>query len=204
MATTTPDNLYSPDGSNAYNIPAETGAMQTSVQAALSQRANFYRGTSTQRVALSTAGLAQNGTYWSDTNGTQELYRYSGSAWVSQTPAAPDTTAWTTVLAAGASGSNGFAATTAVECRRLNGVVFLSGELTNSSTSSSALTALTLPVGFRPRTRIHGYLSATGLVGTVDASYRLLTTGELQIQVFNGRGSSPGYVLGAIGPYLTV
>lgn len=35
MATTSPDNLYSPDSTTAYDIPVVTAAMQSSVQTAL-------------------------------------------------------------------------------------------------------------------------------------------------------------------------
>lgn len=141
MATTSPDNLYSPDGSNAYNIPAETGAMQTSVQAALVQRANFYRGTSGQRTALSTAGQAMNGTYWSDTNGTQELYRFNGTAWVSQNPV--EDSGWVTpTLLNGWTSESGLT----LRYRKYRGVLYISGRVSGGT----AAPVFNLPVGFRP------------------------------------------------------
>lgn len=185
MATTAPDNLYSPDGSNAYNIPAETGAMQASVQAALVQRANFYRGTSGQRTALSTAGGAMNGTYWSDTNGTQELYRYNGSAWISQTPG---DTGWVNMTTYQNSFTDG-GPTPAYRVR--NGFVYLSGQLYRSTAPTSALPAIALPVGC-PRPR--GLIIESKHVGW-GVQVEVTTTGVIQVASNTARTSGAGYTL---------
>lgn len=76
MATTSPDNLFSPDGPNAYNLTVDLAAMQSSVQTAL----NGFKvrgGTTTQRNAYT----ATAGDYWSDTT-TGYLYKWSGSVWL--------------------------------------------------------------------------------------------------------------------------
>lgn len=78
MATTSPDNLYSPDSSDPYALTQDLGAMQDSVQTALVRRANAYVGTSAQRNAFTTAPV---GTIWSDTNGNREVWKWSGSEW---------------------------------------------------------------------------------------------------------------------------
>lgn len=83
MATTSPDNLYSPDSSDPYALTQDLGAMQDSVQTALVRRANAYVGTSAQRNAFTTAPV---GTIWSDTNGSRLVYKRGASSWEPVSP----------------------------------------------------------------------------------------------------------------------
>lgn len=76
MATTSPDNLWSPDAGDEYDLTVDMAASMQSVQAALEKRANSYRGTSGQRVAFSSQ--ARVGDHWQDTNASQELYVWTG------------------------------------------------------------------------------------------------------------------------------
>lgn len=85
MATTTPDNLFSPDGTGAYNIPVSTAAMQDSVQAALTNlRANIpalgaYRtGTNAQRLELT--GMTTGVRFWA--TDTKMDWVYDGAKWL--------------------------------------------------------------------------------------------------------------------------
>lgn len=79
MATTTPDNLRSPNPTDPYNPIADWAISMSDVQAALNRRANLYVGTSAQRVAFTTAG---EGVHWQDTNGSKTRWIRKGSAWV--------------------------------------------------------------------------------------------------------------------------
>lgn len=137
MATTSPDNLFSPDASSQYALTTDLATMQSTVQSALNSRANFYRGTSTQRTALSTAGQAQNGTYWADTNGTQRLYRYNGTAWVDQ---AISDSGWQTLTLSG-----GF--TGSAQYRKVGDDVEVKFDVSGSISGDTQLTAA-MPAGF--------------------------------------------------------
>lgn len=83
MATTSPDNLWSPDPTGNYNLVADLATMQTSAQTALVKRANMYVGTSTQRTAFTTA---PEGVHWQDTNGSKLEYVRKSGAWVEAVP----------------------------------------------------------------------------------------------------------------------
>lgn len=80
MATTSPDDIYSPDNTKAYALTADLGAMAGSVQAALWKRTWYYMGTDAQRLALTAPDL-RNGIIWEDiTNGN--IWQRKGSTWV--------------------------------------------------------------------------------------------------------------------------
>lgn len=78
MATTSPDNLWSPDPTGNYNLVADLATMQTSAQTALVKRANMYVGTAAQRTAFTTAA---EGVHWQDTTGDKLEYVRQGGAW---------------------------------------------------------------------------------------------------------------------------
>lgn len=52
MATTSPNNLWSPDPGNSYNLTIDLAAMQASVQAALNTKAGSFTDTAWTTVAL--------------------------------------------------------------------------------------------------------------------------------------------------------
>ena len=79
MTTTSPDNLRTPNNTDAYNLVADLATLASDTQAALIARANAYKGTGTQRAAFTTA---PNGTLWQDTDGNKGLYRKDTSGWV--------------------------------------------------------------------------------------------------------------------------
>lgn len=82
MVTTSPDNLWSPNASDPYNLTTDLAAMQTSVQAALTNRPKTYRTglTDAQRIALPSGerfeGLRVR------TTDTKADWLYTGGAWV--------------------------------------------------------------------------------------------------------------------------
>lgn len=76
MATTTPDNIRTPNPTDPYNLVADLAILASDVQTALNRRANLYFGTAAQRAAFTTA---PNGTHWQDTNGSMyEWVRIAG------------------------------------------------------------------------------------------------------------------------------
>lgn len=78
MATTSPDNIKTPDAGDQYALVQDLGALADTVQNALVKRANAYVGTSAQRTAFTTA---PEGTSWQDTNGNKNKYIRQSGAW---------------------------------------------------------------------------------------------------------------------------
>lgn len=78
MATTSPDNLKTPDAGDQYALVQDLGALADTTQAALVKRANSYVGTSAQRTAFTTA---PEGTSWQDTNGNRNVYVRQSGDW---------------------------------------------------------------------------------------------------------------------------
>lgn len=81
MATTSPDNIRTPDPGDPYNLVADLATLAGDVQTALNLRdQNVLKGTSAQRaVAESTAA---EGMLWQDTDSIKMIWRKDGAAWV--------------------------------------------------------------------------------------------------------------------------
>ena len=79
MATTSPDNIWTPDSSDNYDYVIDAAATATSVQNALTKRANSYIGTSEDRIAFTAD--APVGSTWADTNGDNILWIKQGASW---------------------------------------------------------------------------------------------------------------------------
>lgn len=76
---TTPDNIWTPDSTDDYDLTIDWAATADDIQAALTKRANYGVGTTTQRNAALT--LMPNGAQWYDTTLSYEYRKVSG-AWV--------------------------------------------------------------------------------------------------------------------------
>lgn len=79
MPTTTPDNLSYPGGGEGYDLIVDWGASMTSVQTALTLKANYGVGTTAQMNAA--VAKFPNGAIWYNTTDSKEYRRVSGS-WV--------------------------------------------------------------------------------------------------------------------------
>ena len=79
MATTSPDNLRTPDSGDSYALVQDMGILADTTQNALIKRANAYVGTTAQRVAFSTD--APMGTIWSDTDGERLVWKKGATGW---------------------------------------------------------------------------------------------------------------------------
>lgn len=80
MATTSPDNIWTPDSGDDYALTVDLAATADTIQAALTALRNLNgtrKGTTTQR----NAATASAGDYWSDTT-DGFLYKRVGSAWL--------------------------------------------------------------------------------------------------------------------------
>lgn len=85
MATTTPDNVRSPNPTDPYNLVADLAILASDVQTALTRRANLYVGTAAQRTAFTTA---PDGVHWQDTNSNRWEWVRTGGTWVVVDPSA--------------------------------------------------------------------------------------------------------------------
>lgn len=78
MATTSPDNIRTPDPSGAFDPPADFARMANDVQDTFTRRGNLYVGTSAQRSLLSDP---QEGIHWQDTNGDKYEWVFRDGSW---------------------------------------------------------------------------------------------------------------------------
>lgn len=78
MATTTPDNLPSPEGTGPVVPVSAFKALANATQAALVKRSNAYIGTTAERLAFTSVPV---GTFWADSNGTKRPYLHDGTGW---------------------------------------------------------------------------------------------------------------------------
>lgn len=103
MATTSPDNIKSPDSGDQYALVQDMGALADTVQNALVRRANLYKGTSAQRTAFTTA---TEGTWWQDTNGNKDVWVRKAGAWVIAVPTPVKSASGTGSASVGSSATN--------------------------------------------------------------------------------------------------
>lgn len=211
MATTSPDNIRTPDQGDQYALTQDLGVLADTVQDALTRRANTFRGTVAQRTAFTST--ATDGMLWQDTDGMKMIWRKDGAAWA---PAvwrwsgtttqmnsftAPDGFEWlnTTdssdyVRIGGAWRGNTEWATVAsgVRWRRFNDTIF--AEFGVSATVASGATRVvgTLPPEARPP-------QFWPLAGFADAIYnlnvRVNTVGSIEVR--NTNSSQVGSLYGA-------
>lgn len=135
MATTSPDNIRTPDSGDAYNLVPDLATLAGDVQAALTRRANSYIGTTAQMNATA----APNGTQWYNTTTNTEYLRQGGT-WVV-------TDSGFVNCALGTMVSAGFA-----RVRRHGSIVTLSAVLTTTTLSSGTNyePLITVPAGYIP------------------------------------------------------
>lgn len=81
MATTSPDNLRTPDPGDPYNLVPDLATLAGDVQTALLLRDNNTgSGTASQRTAFTSS--APDGFLWQDTDGIKMIWRKDGAVWV--------------------------------------------------------------------------------------------------------------------------
>lgn len=80
MATTSPDNLRTPDPGDPYNLVADLATLANDVQTALdTKEVNVFRGTASQRVTFTPNAL--EGMLWVDTDGIKMIWRKGITDW---------------------------------------------------------------------------------------------------------------------------
>lgn len=88
MATTSPDNIRTPNPTDPYNLVADLAITASDMQTALNRRANTYVGTSAQRIAFT---AATEGMIWVETDANKWTYVRRSGAWVVLNPTARGT-----------------------------------------------------------------------------------------------------------------
>lgn len=89
--------------------------------------------------------------------------------------------------------SNGFVAAPGLAYRRIGGVVYVKGEVTNSTQPTALTTAFTMPTGFRPDYRMRVVNFASDYASPFAVSFE--TNGQVQISASFAKPSTPGYNL---------
>lgn len=121
MATTTPDNLWSPDLTTGFVPTTDLKRMQDTVQDALNARpSNYQIGTNAQRLALSGSARFEGLRFY--TTDTDTDWMYNGTTWITAEPGTyvvRATTASGTGVTTSADGTIAFTNTTNVS---VNGV----------------------------------------------------------------------------------
>lgn len=79
MATTSPDNLRTPNPGDPYNLVPDLATLANDVQDALTRRSNALTGTGVERVAAEPT--ATPGMLWIDTDGINMIWRRGVSNW---------------------------------------------------------------------------------------------------------------------------
>lgn len=156
MATTSPDNLRTPNPGDPYNLVPDLATLAQDVQNALNNKqSNVFKGTAAQRVAfLSTAAV---GMLWQDTDGIGMLWKKVGVAWVPAVWRWSGTTAQMNAFTQAPNGFGWFNTTDNLDYVRLAGVwtyVRKSGKNTFTSVAMAGAVApvhwsnkLTIPFG---------------------------------------------------------
>lgn len=154
MATTSPDNIYSPDLSNPWLQTVDLAAMADSVQDALNNVRGgqaYQVGTDAERLALSGSGLFKGLIFY--TTDTDLEWRYDGSAW-----GRTDTGDIALTLNGGWSNTSGVASV-----RARSGYASLNGRLATSAGATA--NAFVLPPGTRPSSTRVTLVSVGGTSG---------------------------------------
>lgn len=180
MATTSPDNIWTPDSGDDYALTVDLAAMADTVQDAISANRGYRVGSNSDRLSLTGGQLFEGLHFWA--TDTKIEWVYSGGSWVAQD------TGWVSI----STFTNGFsAASPAPAYRILNNEVHLSGQLFRSTAPTTFLTAASIPTG--PR----GNASAS-TVASWDLEVQITSGGSIQIQASVPRTSGAGYGLDGI------
>jgi len=81
MATTSPDNLRTPNPGDPFNLVPDLATLANDVQNALNNKqSNVFKGTAAQRAAFLSTAI--DGMLWQDTDGIKMIWRKDGANWV--------------------------------------------------------------------------------------------------------------------------
>lgn len=182
MATTSPDNLRTPDPGDPYNLVPDLATLSGDVQTALNKR-SVTSGTSAQRTAFTSS--ATGGWLWQDTDGIKMIWRKDGAAWV------PAVWHWsgTTTQMSGFAAPNGFSWTNTTlnnQFIRISGSwrpMSLNGSVSTSSIASGGFEAV--PVTFSHTFNSAPKITATAWSGRLTVGISSVTASGCTLAVNN-------------------
>lgn len=178
MATTSPDNIWTPDSGDDYALTVDLAAMADTIQDALNESKTYRVGSNAQRLALSGADLF-NGLRWHSTD-TREDWIYSLGSWQ---PYPLRSTVPLTNFSANWSATPGYSPHIVVEGNKRTIV----GAITRAG--GGALTSmLVIPAGHRPPSNVF----LPGNVTSNGTAYALNVQPSGVVSVPYGGGSTPG------------
>lgn len=181
MATTSPDNIKTPDAGDQYALVQDLGAMADTVQNALTRRANSFVGTSAQRTSFS--GSALEGTSWRDTDGSKLGFVFQSGSWVPVSGVSGATDITSSLSTAYRGTLNG---RTVDSQKRIS----YSGGGTGVFASNSSQVIGTLPAAWRPREQTQWFVRLSGgYLGTLI----LNPGGEMTVYNFSGSNRSAAW-----------
>lgn len=172
MATTSPDNIWTPDSGDDYALTVDLAATADTIQAALNAIPRNYRvGTDAQRLALTGAGLFEGLKFY--TTDTNIEWFYSGTAWLPN-----DTNPTTISLNSGWVAGDGALRV----LRRGNALEILPFEIGRTGSGASigagvSVNIATLPVGMRPPAAVIAGTGSIGVAGNLGASRWFVSSG---------------------------
>lgn len=129
MATTSPDNIRTPDPGDPFNLVPDLATLANDVQDALSERANSYRGTASERLLFTSA---PDGTLWADTDAGGDVWRADSGGWINLAEDVQEATVPFSSPYSNYSSSQGLG----VKIVKVHGVVTVSGAASVSNSSN--------------------------------------------------------------------
>lgn len=146
MATTSPDNLRTPDPGDPYNLVSDLATLAGDVQDALNDRGNAFKGTAAERAIAESS--VDEGSLWVDTDGIKMIWRKGVSVFEPAVWSWSGTTTQRTAFAA-PDGFQWFDTTDSTQYVKLSGVWRPSGMRT-----AGGFENITVPVGSTSSTSV--------------------------------------------------
>ena len=204
MATTSPDNLRTPNPGDPYNLVADLATLASDTQVALNKKvSNLLTGTAAQRVAAT--GTATAGMLWQDTDGTKMIWRKDGAAWVPAVWRWSGTSSQRTGFTQAPDGFEWFNTTDNSEYVRLGGVWYKSRIESSASYVGANITGPAIIVktgvsGARPGAKALVQwspisLAKAGTAGITVSSLKYTTDGTDPTGASPGRALQRSYVM---------
>lgn len=165
MATTNPDEIWTPDSGDDYALTTDLAATADTVQIALNKYKNLFYGTNTERTNF-TGPLRKEGVFWYVPS-TGYMWQFLSGDWVNLGGYQP----WTTLVAA--SGWTAGTGLNAPQVMKVGNTVWYRGSLYGGSAGT---TATTLPEWARPSRTSRVWVG----VSSGSAYMRIFTGGAVQ------------------------
>lgn len=213
MATTSPDNLRTPNPGDPYNLVADLATLASDTQVALNKKvSNLLTGTAAQRVAAT--GTATAGMLWQDTDSIKMIWRKDGASWVPAVWRWAGTTAQRDGFTQAPNGFEWIDPSTGIANLRLGGLwVTEGGDIPSGSwftpASGHTLSPYTrvqfvggMIIGTLVITRSGGFTPGQ-VVGTVSSGFRPVADTDLFTMVSQGGASGTGLSVIGTGGVVT-